>query len=87
MKQTPLKMKENIVSVERYREEHTDLCTIEVHGVTDIERNIEKVLLYFKNKRRSNGGVIVGNDADIQKNIVYITFAKKEGMHSMFYVN
>ncbi|XP_060564912.1 uncharacterized protein LOC132724117 [Ruditapes philippinarum] len=67
MKHTPLKMKENIVSVERYKEEQADLCTIEIHGVSDIEHNLEKVLMYFKNKRRSSGGEIVSNDVDIQK--------------------
>ncbi|XP_060564917.1 uncharacterized protein LOC132724121 [Ruditapes philippinarum] len=78
MKQTPLKMKENIVIIERYREEEKDLSSIEVHGITDMERNLEKVLLYFKNKRRSNGGNIVSHHVDAVKNIVSITFESGE---------
>ncbi|XP_060564916.1 protein mono-ADP-ribosyltransferase PARP14-like [Ruditapes philippinarum] len=78
MKQTPLKMKEHIVSIERYREEQIDLCTIEIHGVSDIERNLEKVLMYFKNKRRSSGGEIVSHNVDVENNIIYLTFENTE---------
>jgi precorrin-2 methylase len=82
MKQTPLKIKENIVIVERYKEEEEkDLSTIEVHGITDMKRNLEKVLLYFKNKRHSNGGNIVSHHVDAEKNIVSIKFESREGLY------
>ena len=82
-----LELKGIVVTVERYKEDYEELCTIEVHGVKDIDRNLDKVLLYFKNKKRSNGGVILKHSVDTIHNIVYITFETHEGLSDLLSVS
>ncbi|XP_053389200.1 protein mono-ADP-ribosyltransferase PARP14-like, partial [Mercenaria mercenaria] len=73
-----LQMKGQTISVQVYEEEKENACTIEVHGPSDIESDLDMLLLYFKNKKRSNGGVIVNSSVDTGKNVAYITFKDHE---------
>ncbi|XP_045188998.2 protein mono-ADP-ribosyltransferase PARP14-like isoform X2 [Mercenaria mercenaria] len=73
-----LQMKGQAITVQVYEEEKKDFCTIEVHGPSNIESDSDKLLLYFKNKRRSDGGVIVNSSVDTGKNVAYITFEDQE---------
>ncbi|XP_053389167.1 protein mono-ADP-ribosyltransferase PARP14-like [Mercenaria mercenaria] len=73
-----LQMKGRTITIQVYEEEKEDFCTIEVHGPSDIEHELDKLLLYFKIKKRSGGGVIVNSSVDTGKNVAYITFKDQE---------
>ncbi|XP_053393606.1 uncharacterized protein LOC123565062 isoform X2 [Mercenaria mercenaria] len=73
-----LQMKGQTISVQVYEEKKEDFYTIKVHGPSDIERELDKLLLYFKNKKRSDGGLIVNSSVDTGKNVAYITFKDQE---------
>ncbi|XP_053406950.1 protein mono-ADP-ribosyltransferase PARP10-like [Mercenaria mercenaria] len=76
LKHKELKMKEKTILVEAYSEKKETFCTIEVTGSSDIEKEMDKLRLYFRNMRRSGGGTIV--DSCCKRDIAYFTFESEE---------